>query len=127
MLALIENMGLGKVFGGVLGKVVGGGGAIRCALRDGEAGGVFQAAFKLFLIELIGAIFGTAPVVDPAAAAASLCWGKAGAAVDPAAAAADFCCWGKAGLFFSITSSLTFIESIELLKKRETKKHCDCV
>ena len=103
MLANIENMGLGKVFGGVLGKVtIGGGGAIRCALRDGEAGGVIQAAFKLFLIELIGAIFGTAPVVDPAAAA-SLCWGKAGAAVpavDPAAAAADLC-WGKAGLFLA--------------------------
>ena len=111
MLASIENMGLGKVFGGVLGTV-GGGGAIRCALRDGEAGGVFQAAFKLFLIELIGAILGTVPVVDPAAAAAatslcwgkaaaSLCWGKAGAAVDPAAAAADLCCWGKAGLFLT--------------------------
>ena len=49
MLPLIENMGLGKVFGGVLGKVtIGGGGAIRCALRDGEAGGVIQAAFNLF-------------------------------------------------------------------------------
>ena len=72
---------------------------------------MIQAALRLFAIELIVVNLGTAPFVDPAAAAAaaslcwgkaaaSFCWGKAGAVVDSAAAASNFC-WGRAGLFLT--------------------------